>query len=65
MVNKRKLQNCFHLKTKSRSTVTTSEDIIAKIIQQLDLNKAHDHSRISIPILKICDNSYYNIIDFQ
>ena len=61
MVNKCQLQICFHLKTKGRSTVPTSEGIIAKTAQQLDLklNKAHNDDRISIPILEICDNSYY------
>ena len=35
------------------STVTFSQDDICKIIQNLNVNKAHGHDNISIRILKI------------
>ena len=39
---------------KRLSTVRFSEDAIAKVIQNLDPNKAHGHDQISIRMLKIC-----------
>ena len=44
--------------TKSRlSSITFSKDDIAKMIQNLDPNKAHGHDQISIRMLKLCSNS--------
>ena len=43
--------------TQSRlSLVTFSKDNIAKLIQNLDPNKAHGHDQISIRMLKLCSN---------
>ena len=39
------------------STVNFSIDDIAKIIQNLDPNKAHGHDKISIRMLQLCGNS--------
>ena len=36
------------------SSISFSQDDIAKIIQNLDPNKAHGHNNIRIHILKIC-----------
>ena len=41
------------------SSVTFSQDNIAKIIQNLDSGKAHGHDNISIHILKICGSAIY------
>ena len=41
------------------SSVTFSQDDIAKIIQNLDSGKAHGHDSISIHILKICGSAIY------
>ena len=41
------------------SSIDFGLDDIAKIIQKLDLNKAHGHDMISIRMLKICGNSIY------
>ena len=39
------------------SSVNFCQDDIAKIIQNLDPNKAHGHDNISISMLKICGSS--------
>ena len=39
------------------STVNFSIDDIAKILQNLDPNKAHDHDKISFQMLQLCGNS--------
>ena len=44
----------IYLTEKRLSKIRFSEDDIAKIIQNLDLNKVHDHDPISIRMLKIC-----------
>ena len=41
------------------SSVTLSQDDIAKIIQNLDSGKAHGHDNISIRMLKICGSAIY------
>ena len=41
------------------SSIDFGSDDIAKIIQNLDPNKAHGHDMISIRMLKICGNSIY------
>ena len=41
------------------SSVTFSQDNIAKIIQSLDSGKAHGHNNNSIRILKICGSAIY------
>ena len=40
-----------------------SQDNIAKIIQNLDPNKAHGHDNISIRMLKICGSSIYRPLE--
>ena len=42
-------------------SVTFSQDDIAKIIQNLDLGKAHDYDNISIRMLKICSAIYKSL----
>ena len=44
------------------SSIDFGSDDIAKIIQKLDLNKAHGHDMISIRMLKICGNSIYKLL---
>ena len=45
------------------SSVRFSQDDIAKIIQNLDQNKAHGHDNISIRMLKICGSSIYKPLE--
>ena len=45
------------------SFVSFSHDKIAKVIQNLDPNKAHDHDKISIRMLKVCDPSVYKPLE--
>ena len=45
------------------SSVSFSQDDIAKIIQNLDPNKAHGHDNISIRMLKICVSSIYKPLE--
>ena len=53
--NNSSLPNKLNNLTEKRLTkIRFSEDGIAKIIQNLDPNKAHGHDQISIRILKIC-----------
>ena len=47
------------------SSVNFSQDGIAKIIQNLDPNKAHDHDNISIRMLKICGSSIYKPLEMM
>ena len=56
--NSSKLPSHLHHLTDNRlSSVRFSQDEIAKIIQNLDPNKAHGADNISIGILKICGSS--------
>ena len=58
--NSSKLPSHLHYLNDNRlSFVSFSQDDIAKTIQNLDPNKAHDHDNISIRILKICGSSIY------
>ena len=41
------------------SSVTFSQDDVAKIIQKLDSGKAHAHDNISKGMLKICDPAIF------
>ena len=41
------------------SSVTFSQDDIAKIIPKLDSGKAHGHDNIGIRMLKICGSAIY------
>ena len=45
------------------SSVSFSQDDIAKIIQNLDPNKAHGHDNISIRMLKICGSFIYKPLE--
>ena len=45
------------------SSVSFSQNDIAKIIQNLDPNKAHGHDNISIRMLKICGSSIYKPLE--
>ena len=50
-----KLPSHLHYLTGNHlSSVSFSQDDVAKIIQKLDPNKAHGHDNISISMLKIC-----------
>ena len=56
--NDSKLPSYLNYKTENRlSTVNFSIDDIAKILQNLDPNKAHGHDKISIRMLQLCGNS--------
>ena len=48
-----------YLTNNGLSSVTFSQDDIAKIIQKLDSGKAHGHDNISIRMLKICGSAIY------
>ena len=59
-----KLPSHLHFLTDNRlSSVSFSQDDIAKIIQNLDPNKAHGHDNISIRMLKICGSSIYKPLE--
>ena len=45
------------------SSVSFSQDDIAKLIQNLVLNKAHGQDNISIFVLKICGSSIYKPLE--
>ena len=49
--------NVQYLTEKRLSSFDFSEDDIMKVIQKLDLNKAHGQDNISIRIIKICGKS--------
>ena len=54
----------LHYFTDNRlSSVSFSQDDIAKIIQNLDPNKAHCQNNISIRMLKICGSSIYKPLE--
>ena len=55
--------NLHYLNDKSLSSVRFSQEDIAKIIQNLDPNKAHGHDDISIRKLKICGSSIYKPLE--
>ena len=58
MNNSSKLLSIFLKRTdKFISSISFSSNDIARIIQDLDPNKAHDHDMISIRMLKICSES--------
>ena len=62
--NSSKLPSHLHCLTDNRlSSVRFSQDDIAKIIQNLDPNKAHGHDNISIRMLKICGPSIYKPLE--
>ena len=44
-------------------SVSFSQDDIAKIVQNLDPNKAHGHDNISIRMLKVCGSSIYKPLE--
>ena len=48
-----------YLTNNGLSSVTFSQNNIAKIIQNIDSGKAHGHDNISIRMLKICSFSMY------
>ena len=48
-----------HLTDNRLSFVSFSHDKIAKVIQNLDPNKAHGHDNISIRMVKVCGPSIY------
>ena len=54
----------MHYKTDNHlSTVNFSADDIAKILQNLDPNKAHTHDKIRICMLRLCGNSICNLLE--
>ena len=54
----------MNYKTDNRlSAVNFSIDDIAKILQNLDPNKAHGHDKISIRMLQLCGNSICNPLE--
>ena len=62
--NSSKLPSCLHyLSDNCLSSVGLSQDRIAKIIQNIDSNKAHAHANISIYMLKICSSSIYKSLE--
>ena len=54
-----KLPHRLHFLTDKRlSTVKSLTNDILKIIRNLNPNKAHDHDKISIRMLKLCGDSF-------
>ena len=63
--NDSKLPSHLHYKTDIRFlTVNLSIDNIAKILQNLDPNKALAHDKISIRMLQLCGNSICKLLEF-
>ena len=63
--NDSKLPSHLHYKTDNRFlTVNLSIDNIAKILQNLDPNKALAHDKISIRMLQLCGNSICKLLEF-
>ena len=48
-----------HLTNNHLSSITFSQDDIAKIISNLDSGKVHGHDNISIRMLKMCGSAMY------
>ena len=48
---------------KSLSNVTLTDNDIGRIIRSLDPNKTHRHGRMSIHMLKICEDSIYKHLE--
>ena len=64
ITNSSKLPSHLHYLTDNRlSSVSFSQNDIAKIIQNLDPNKAHGHDNIRIHMLKICGSSIYKPLE--
>ena len=62
--NSSKFPSHLHYLTDSRlSSVSFSQDDIAKIVQNVDPNKALGHDKISIRMLKICGSSIYKPLE--
>ena len=63
--NNSSLPNKLNYLTEKRFTkIRFSEDDIARIIQNLDSNKAHGHDQISIRMLKICGKTICKPLEF-
>ena len=64
MKNSSKLPSHLHYLTDNRlSSVSFSQEDIAKIIQNLDTHKAHGHDNVSIRMLKIRGSSIYKSLE--
>ena len=62
--NSSTLPSYLHYLTDDRlSSISFSQNDIAKIIQNLDPNKAHGHDKISIFMLKICGSFIYKPLE--
>ena len=62
--NSSKLRSHIHYLTDNQlSYASFSRDKIAKVIQNLDPNKAHGHDNISIRMLKVCGPSIYKPLE--
>ena len=55
--NSKLLTNLNHDTGRRLFSVTFSADDVAKVIQNVNSNKAHGHDNISIRMLKICDDT--------
>ena len=73
LTNSSILSSTISFKTHSRlNSISFEKEDILKIIRNLNVNKAHGHDDISIPMLKICDSEavetlsiiYKNCTDF-
>ena len=61
--NGSELPNELLLYSQNTSTkIEFDSENIAKIISSLDLNKAHGHDMLSIPISKLCGKPNYNLL---
>ena len=54
----------IYLTEKRLSKIRSTEDDIAKIIQNLDPNNAHDHDQISIRMLKFCSKTICKPLEY-
>ena len=53
-------QQIKYLTGNRRSILSLPYDKIAKLFQNLDLNKVHGHDNISMRMVKVCGHSVYN-----
>ena len=49
--------NLYYTTAKRLNTLNFSSNVIEKVIQNLDPNKAHGHDKVSIRMIKICGKS--------
>ena len=52
-----RLKKCFLIKTCSFYEINFSDEDLLKIIQDVDINKAHGHNNLFARMIRICDSA--------